>query len=57
MTRKLREQYLEFLTDLINNFSPSDIDGFTDDLELEEDEIGELLSLDLQVTVMGGDNQ
>lgn len=53
MTDKLKNKYLGFLTELVNDFDYNDIDCFIDDCDIkpeEEDQISELLNLPLFVS-------
>ena len=50
MTREeLKNEYLQHLTDYINNFDYSDIDVFVIDSELSQEEEKYILSLNLKV--------
>ena len=51
MTIELKAEYLGYLTEMINDLDYSNIDCFAEEHELDEDDINELLSLDLEIVI------
>jgi hypothetical protein len=49
LSKRLKEKYLEYLTEVLANYDYSDIDGFVENEELDEAEIEELLDIILKV--------
>ncbi len=51
ISKKLKQEYLDFLTEMIHDFGYSDIDCFAEDNELSEKEVKELLNLNKDLEV------
>ena len=49
MNQELKTKYLEFLSELVNNFDYFDVDGFMEDNEVSDKDAEELLGLSLVV--------
>ncbi len=55
MDKKIIEQYVERVQDVVDGFEYHDMDGFFEDNELSEDEVEELLGLNLKVQLITGE--
>ena len=55
MQNKIIKKYCEFLEDMLNDFDYSNIDTFAEENNLSEDEIDQLLSLSIKVTLENND--
>jgi hypothetical protein len=57
MNNQLKSDFLNYLTDVVNDFEYGDIDGFIEDYELSEEDIDECFKLVRNVNVVEKPNK